>query len=178
MSKARFIAIDLETTGLDPQRDQILQIGAVAFDDGIVGTFERTITYEHFFGDAYALAMNQQLLYKIARGAGVPHRKAYAELSDFIAEFCATKPYAVGFNVGKFDLAFLHSKYTANGVVHGPKLHHRTVELGSVFMNADGTPGTSNEVIPRLLSHAVAHDALQDAMDAALLYMGRLRGEW
>ena len=32
--KTSYIALDLETTGLDPQKDQILEIGAVKIQDG------------------------------------------------------------------------------------------------------------------------------------------------
>lgn len=67
MAKLRpYLALDIETTGLDVEKSQVLQIGWV-IDDGIspVGSLERgsvivkrkTISY----GEPYALAMNQWL---------------------------------------------------------------------------------------------------------------------
>ena len=41
--KTSYIALDLETTGLDPQKDQILEIGAVKIQDG-----KETERYETF----------------------------------------------------------------------------------------------------------------------------------
>ncbi len=39
-----FVAIDLETTGLDTRRDEIIEIGAVRVEDGrVVGTFEQLV---------------------------------------------------------------------------------------------------------------------------------------
>lgn len=44
VSKKRFVAFDLETTGIDPASDQIVEIGAVRVVDGqIVDTFEQLI---------------------------------------------------------------------------------------------------------------------------------------
>jgi Rad3-related DNA helicase/DNA polymerase III epsilon subunit-like protein len=42
MSGPEFVALDLETTGLDPERDRVIEAGAVAFTfDEVLATFER-----------------------------------------------------------------------------------------------------------------------------------------
>ena len=176
-----FCAFDLETTGLDPQRDQILQIGAVLFTkDGVIDEFETLVRHDRYEGDPFALQMNAAILKRLAAGEGAPLGEALLSddegvarnLGDFLtADNIKRPPHPVGFNVGSFDIRFL-PPYAQKW------FHHRCVELGSVFMADDGTPGTSNKVVQGLLGRKVAHDALQDARDAAELYMGRLNGKW
>src|SRR2546429_2617579 len=37
-----YVSLDLETTGFDPERDRVIEVGAVAFDaDRVLGTLER-----------------------------------------------------------------------------------------------------------------------------------------
>ena len=39
-----YVALDLETTGLDPERDRVIEVGAVAFDTGgILATLDRLV---------------------------------------------------------------------------------------------------------------------------------------
>ena len=37
-----YVALDLETTGFDPERDRVIEVGAVAFDsERVLGSLER-----------------------------------------------------------------------------------------------------------------------------------------
>ena len=39
-----YVALDLETTGLDPERDRVIEVGAVAFDTGrVLATLNRLV---------------------------------------------------------------------------------------------------------------------------------------
>jgi len=182
MNTPVFCALDLETTGLDYRLDQILSIGMVVFTKTTI-LAEREILVKHarYSGDAFALQMNAGLLKRLATekgGDGVFILKdpdgIRGEVEWFLDGVPIQKPHPVGFNVGPFDLQFLRS------VGAHDLFHHRCIELGSVFADESGAPGTSNSVIERLINKKVAHGALEDARDAAKLYQNRLRGvkEW
>ena len=66
----KIVSIDLETTGLHPEKgDQILQFGAVFIDDASpeykCHKFERIIVHERITGSPTALAMNARYIAKI-----------------------------------------------------------------------------------------------------------------
>ena len=171
----RLAALDLETTGLNPQTDQILQIAVVAFDpdDPTVPVnelpyFYTDVRHARYEGDAYALQMNAWLLKRIAaRGEEVPTvLDALFKLKSWMQTIewgSKSSPHPVGFNVAAFDVAFIK----ANGF--GDLFHYRPVELGSL-LSTHGFPTTSNRAVRDILRRDVKHDALQDARDAVELH--------
>ena len=62
----KYISLDLETTGLKVEKDQILEIGIVAVDHNISPTkwktFHAIIDHERIEGDVYALTLNNRIL--------------------------------------------------------------------------------------------------------------------
>ena len=167
-------AIDLETTGLDPRRDQILQIGCVLFDperdaDAPVGdlpNYSTLVRHERYQGDAYALQMNAAILLRLAdrKAEGVRTlTEALDGLRLFLSEHApGGRPTPLGFNVCAFDVAFLKN-------VGCDVFHHRPLELGSMFADERG-PSNSWDLTASHLGREVTHDALQDARDAVELY--------
>lgn len=74
-------------------------------------------------------------------------------------------PHAAGFNVGSFDNQFFKCRYQEEK----PMFHHRSIEVGSLFMNWQKGPGTSYETRKILgLDGDVAHDAYLDNIDTIL----------
>lgn len=190
MSKPMFCAVDLETTGTNPNKDQILQVGLVLFDmNRIYATGVWLVEHDRYEGDPYALAMNSDILWRIARekplklwdgyynGYKLPHaitekvvhiNDLYHTLSLWLGPDLIGNIHPVGFNVGHFDCAFL--KNIPGSPVEG-LFNRRVIELGTVFRGQDGAPMKSSEVVPKFLGKEVGHDALGDALDAAYLYM-------
>jgi oligoribonuclease (3'-5' exoribonuclease) len=181
----KLLAFDLETTGLNPRTDQILQIGAVAFDHEDVTTpveelphFVTDVRHDRYEGDAYALQMNAAILKRISDGGrAVPSlRQAIGNyysggrdrttLIDFIQEQFPGDdykrgPHPVGFNVAAFDVAFVKAA--------GYDLfHYRPIDLGSL-LSTDGLPVSSTNAL-NIIGREVTHDALEDARDAVRLY--------
>ncbi len=94
-----YVALDLETTGLDTERDAIMEVGAVRFDpDGGRETFQTFVNPK------------QSIPYRIQRLTGisdadVANAPLFAEVAGDLEAFIGTDP-VVGQNVS-FDLSFL-----------------------------------------------------------------------
>lgn len=111
----RIISIDIETTGLNPNKSQILQIGAVIFDTNTstfqtYGTYNKVIFHKEIYGDPFAIQMNSEIIKKIALNG-----QRYFYLSNKIANATQqedVKEYLKEFNelenIGKTinDIAF------------------------------------------------------------------------
>lgn len=84
-----YISLDIETTGLDRERSQVLEIGAV-FDDFLsplaeLKTFNAKIHYPHLtYGEFTALSMNKQLIYELSNPTKFANVMGF---HDAIAEF-------------------------------------------------------------------------------------------
>ena len=96
------VSLDLETTGLDPETDEIIEIGAVKFrGDEVLGTFQS------FVNPQRPLPYRVQLLCGIEQSE-VDSAPAFADIADDLRAFldgCTI----VGHNVS-FDLGFLAKK--------------------------------------------------------------------
>lgn len=195
----KYVAIDIETTGLDPERDQILQLALVVEDTktpdvpiGELPFFEGLVRHDRISGQAFALAMNVGIIKALAkvgtsfaeaalRGRRV---KIYSDVEllavaaiDFL-DSKVSQPtgrrdcVAAGKNAAGFDLPFLPEKLRSC-------FHHRVIDVGSValgatpgYWNKPRLPGLSEllEVIHDPDGHRdVTHDALEDARDVVRL---------
>lgn len=182
----KHFALDLETTGTNPQEDQILSIGIVAFELSqndnpmYYGTFECIIRHEKVTGQPYAMAMNQELLYRIAAAndgddpneISATENTALYEMLKFFEMWQPDGPVVlVGFNVGSFDLAFLKKRLREQG--YGTEyVCRRTIELGTYLMPVLGTniPVKSSKAHEFYDLGEVKHDALGDAKNAAIIF--------
>ena len=116
-----FVAIDLETTGLDPASDRITEVGATRFDrSGAISTFRS------FVNPGRPIPRQVQRLTGIS-DADVADAPPIADVGDELVAYIARRPL-VGQNV-RFDLDFLD----AAGVrLAGPAFD--TFELASVLL--------------------------------------------
>lgn len=101
--KKSIVAIDLETTGLNPEKDNILSIGAQKLENGKSSSFYRLIKTNKNISKKITKVtkIDNDLLSK----KGVPVVSALNDLKDFIND-CLV----VGYNL-QFDLSFLNREY-------------------------------------------------------------------
>jgi len=151
-----FIALDLETTGLSPDSDAIIEIGAVKFRDG-----------EPI--DEFATLINpgRPIPYEITQLTGIRNedvigQPAFGRIAGEITRFVGDLPVA-GHNVS-FDLGFMR----AQGLLAG-NMGLDTWELATILL-----PNLSGYSLGALadrfaLPHAMRHRAAADARAAGLL---------
>lgn len=141
----KVLSLDLETTGLDIKRCEILEIAGVAYDiarDEVIAEFHRivnpgVITY----GEIGALCMHAELLGDIKRGCGVSSTLAFADFEEFCKTYFDGPVTLTGKNVGTFDLPILQRFVTT-------KFRHRVLDVGSLYC----LPRT---VVPASVPHGV-----------------------
>ena len=116
-----YVSLDLETTGLDAERDTILEIGAVRFrGDEVLDTFET------FVNPGRAIPDHIQRLTGI-RPSQVERAPSFPNVSAEFTEFLGASP-VVGHNI-QFDLRFLDS----HGL-HVASSAYDTMDLATVFL--------------------------------------------
>ena len=106
----RWIVVDTETSGLDPQRDRLLAIGGVAVDgDGIcIGDSFEIVLRSTASGDAENIALHG--IGHGAQAAGTPAPEALAAFRAWVAD-----APRVGFHAD-FDRAVLRNAFAAAGL--------------------------------------------------------------
>lgn len=190
----KFAAIDIETTGLNKELDQVLQLALVLEDTSKPDTpveelpiFEALVSYNRLSGAPFALNMNREIIELLAnRGSPGPvdfrdrrieiyettNEASFAALEWLQAHYTNGGPLemprkfvAAGKNAGGFDLPFLGPDFQK-------RFHHRVIDVGSVALGAnryfwqqDSPPGM------RELHEGdePTHDALEDARDVVRL---------
>lgn len=169
MKKPHFLAIDIETTGLDPSWCQILSIGGILFNaTDVLETLDLKIRYDRIIGEQYALDMNEKLIKECSLVGS-----SYHFVKDRFCEFMMHLPkptYALGFNISAFDIPFLEMRGFDCST-----LSHRRIELGTLLINEDGAPTSSKEAVPEYCGHEVHHTAIGDARDAAYIFAHKMR---
>lgn len=135
----KYIAFDLETTGLNPQKHLILSgyFVIVEFFEGtytILDELSLKIKQESINDYIYeekALEINGINLEEHTTSPdSITEEQAIDTLCTFIIKNNASKLPILGQNV-HFDISFLQSLYTSHGVTY--PLYHRTVDLMSVW---------------------------------------------
>lgn len=155
--RGEWTAIDLETTGLDPNQDEIIEIGAVRVVDGeIIGEFS---TLVH---PGRAIPAPVTILTGIQNDDLIGAPTIQAVLPQ-LQEFVGNTPI-LGHNVG-FDTSFLHKHglFRNNGQID-------TYELASVLLPDAPRYALSQLTLMFGFDIKSAHRALYDARATAFIY--------
>lgn len=166
----RYVSLDIETTGLRPQRDQILQLAMVVEDSRYpevpvteLPYFCCLVKHEEYQGNAYALSLNAWILDLISGRVRHPTYPIYTQnemvvianafLNDHLGLLGQIN--VAGKNAAGFDIPFLPTALS-------DRFRHRVIDPGSVFVDwsKDRLPALGD-----LLDAPVSHDALGDARD-------------
>ena len=152
-----FVSIDLETTGLNPHADTIIEVGAVKFRGDEV--LDR---YQTFVNPGRKIPQFIQQLTSI-NPSHLERAPSFAQIAGQVAEFIGDLPI-IGHNV-KFDIDFLTS--------HRLELSNKTYntwDLASIFLPEAPEYNLSALAQYLGLTHAQAHRASADAEVTAAVF--------
>jgi DNA polymerase-3 subunit epsilon/ATP-dependent DNA helicase DinG len=165
-----YLALDLETTGLDPKRDAIMEVGAVrfrvSFRDGSIQA-QVLDTWRSFINPGRPIPIQVQQLTGISQ-ENVDTAPRFSQILNQLRRFVGSYPL-IGHNVG-FDLGFLRSHdlplsnlavdtFELAGILMPHAARYSLTKLGEAL----GLP-------PNLSSHR----ALEDAIAAKDLFVALL----
>lgn len=184
----KYVAIDIETTGLDPNTCQVLQIGAVIEDttENVpveeLPSFVAYIAPTEIRGTVYALHMNRDILRIIAEAGDrvmLPGQAVY-EFQQWLQRHGyeediegVTKFTAAGKNVGSFDEQFLIQLPMWKDILD---IRHRKLDPAMLYIDwgTDEVPPNLETCLMRAgILEEVTHDALNDAKQIIKLLRAR-----
>lgn len=184
-NEAIFI-IDIETTGLDPVRDQVLQFGGILYDvaeNRIVDTIEVKILHERISGNYFACNMNSKLILEMFEVAKKFFSKTPENTPGWWSNYDFNKNLKswlkangavegkdgyvtltpCGKNAAAFDVPFIN-----NLMFHpsGIKFRHRVLDVGSIMYDPKEDGATLPDLKACLIragwDGTVAHTAMAD----------------
>ena len=190
----KYISIDLETTGLNPKTNDILEFGAV-LDDltqqkplDELPRFHAYIRMEEYTGQPYALSMHPQILRKIATREEPYQYLVPNSLGKMFQRFLVKNGYELekgrfvrinvaGKNFGTFDLRFLDEQTNFRDSI---RISHKILDPGILYLNyGDETiPGLQECLLREGIKKEIAHTAIEDALDVIKLIRAKLGPEF
>ncbi len=176
-----YVSVDIETTGLNPHRCQVIEFGAV-YENWLapvenLPAFHCYVIHSEYRGDPFALAMNHEILRRIANKDKHPEFKFYRPL-ELAMEFekwlvehkiDPERVPVAGKNFAGFDAQFLKELMDYDGPRFGDiiKFAHRVIDPGSLYFDPriDKEPPSTKTCMERAgIAGEVAHTAVEDAV--------------
>lgn len=189
-----FVSVDIETTGLNPETCQVIEIGAI-IDDWrqpmeLPPQFHCYIKQHEYRGEPYALSMHAEIFRRIANETpGFNYwypSEAVKQCGKWLQDNSAyhvdpenpeREPRAVfaGKNFAMFDDRFLRKLPHFDEHV---KYHHRILDPGMLFWDPrvdTKPPGTALCMSRASLCGDITHTALDDAIVVAKLIQAHVK---
>lgn len=157
--------IDVETTGLNPDENQILEIGAIRVDLGKIGVlswFHRRIKYDRLVGHPAAFAMNAELIKMMidesaAKCEDLP--TTIKMMEEWLSSSGQTKMVWAGKNAN-FDRQFLFG-----AGLDQSRWHHRTMDIGPIYARVDDDVPPDLKTCVERAGLTIHPETLHSAMD-------------
>ena len=179
----KYVSIDIETTGLNPETCQILELAAVVDDLRTqkpldqLPKFQTLVRHPFYQGEPYALAMHPAIFKKLAAAPpnlDHPSGDGIIDVEGVMAKFFNFLTGPGGYNPGDtivpagknfaaFDKNFIDKLPDRYRI----RFRHRTLDPGMLFirLGEDLEPPDSKKCMERAgLAGEVAHTALEDAL--------------
>lgn len=183
----RYLSLDLETSGPNPHRHQVLELAAVVEDSRYplplaeLPAFRRVVRHPEYVGTAGALALNARLLAELAQKTPNPELCAPAELLPQFRQFLLAHGFRpdkkdcvavtmAGKNIASYDLGFLRELPGWGALV---RAEPAMLDPAAFYLNWRKDSRLPSMAIckarARFPDRDVAHEALADALDVVRL---------
>lgn len=134
MKKAKLLWIDLEMTGLDPAKDKICEVAAIATDMQLneVATYEAVVKVDdelmrrRMVGPFWEKNAKSRDALQAQNQTGKPVREVEKELLDFIAKNCTKEIYLAGNSIHQ-DRKFIEREMPELN----KRLHYRMLDVSA-----------------------------------------------
>jgi oligoribonuclease len=187
----RYVSLDLETSGSDPLRHQVLELAAVVEDTrrtastplAELPSFRRALRHPEITGTAGALALNARLLAEISDKANadapdictpaevLPQLRAFLLANGFKLDAKDRVSFTIaGKNIGVFDIPFLRQLPGWGTII---RTEPAVLDPASFYLNWHKDSRLPSMLICQARSGMpephVAHEALADALEVVRL---------
>ena len=192
----KYLSIDIETTGLDPESCQILEVAAI-LDDlknplplERLPIFQQYLRYPVIIGQPFALSMHSEILKRLAskdqeEACGtecdpevlVFRFRRWLEAQGIDLKQSLTP---AGKNFGSFDLQFLKRLPEWGCSQYGVRLKHRSLDPSILYFDPeidDQLPDSLTCMQRAGIEGPVAHTAVEDALVVVRLIRHKLLRE-
>ena len=166
---SKFLVIDTETTGLDPNKNQIIQLGAIVYNDkDEKENFSLSVSYNgNGTIEPAAFGKNKTGVSGFMNSCLVVEPEAIYKFCDFVLKNPCD--YLVGFNV-QFDLAFLRAAFERAKVNFVNFLPYKVIDpfvIAQMLILTGTLPSTLKTNLSALCKHYDinsdgAHEAMAD----------------
>lgn len=177
----KYVSIDIETTGLNPETCDIVEIAAIADDWSNPQPLESLFRFHCYVlpangvykGEPYALSMHPESFRRISKLEGSYDYFLPGEVCANIQKWmyniglnCSNGITVAGKNFGIFDFQFLKRLPNWN-----LKINHRVIDVGNLYLEKNDTKiPDSKECLKRAgIGGEVSHTAMEDALDVVKL---------
>ena len=134
MKKAKLLWIDLEMTGLDPAKDRICEVAAIATDMKLdeIASYEAVVKVpeelmnERMVGEFWEKNSKSRDALKAQNKKGKPVKEVEQELIDFIDKNCANEIYLAGNSIHQ-DRKFIEREMPELN----SRLHYRMLDVSA-----------------------------------------------
>ena len=134
MKKAKLLWIDLEMTGLDPTKDKILEVAAIATDMKLneIASYQAVVKVpeelmnERMVGEFWEKNSKSRDALKAQNKNGKPVKEVEQELIDFIDKNCAKEIYLAGNSIHQ-DRKFIEREMPELN----SRLHYRMLDVSA-----------------------------------------------
>lgn len=134
MKKAKLLWVDLEMTGLDPEKDKILEVAAIATDMGLkeIATYEAVVKVDEklmkkrMIGEFWQKNQKSYDALMAQNKEGIPVEEVEKELLDFIKKYFGETIYLSGNSIHQ-DRKFIEREMPELN----SKLHYRMLDVSA-----------------------------------------------